>query len=266
MAELANQKIHQITDKTKTRNAPEFITEDVIEVRRAKLIYYKWISHLMVLLASIAILYTISATLVILKLVPNIMIDPQIFVELSDSQSLVKRKYITAVMPKCETTDCENVKYEMISRERIMVNFIKQYVELRNTFIKDEAEMKKRWLWGGLVSYLSTYKVYKAFEKEYPKVTKELNESKASRSVEILSVERSGGNNSYAWNVEFKTYDYSFPKDSVGQQKIEPKIEERYWTVTIRCRTYPNRRTAYRRLLNPLGFAVIHYSQSEIEN
>lgn len=252
MAQIQNQKILRLADKNKAREAPEFITEDVVEVRRAKLIYYKWISRLMTVLASVAMLYTICATLAILKLVPEMMIDPQVFVELSDSPSLVKREYIN---------------HKMISRERIMINFMKQYVELRNTFLKDEAEMKKRWLWGGLVSYLSTYKVYKKFEAEYPKLTAELVESGASRSVEILSVERSGGENSYVWKVEFKTYDFLYNENKVGIRKnVEPVITERYWTANITSRMDPFRRTAYRRLLNPLGFVVVNYFQSEIEN
>lgn len=250
MAELENQKVLKITDKTNRQEAPEFITEGVVEVSRAKLIYYKWISHLMLLLATLMMVYTVCATLAILKIVPEVMFDPQIFVEISDSQSLVKREYVSRAMA---------------SRERMMVNFMKQYIELRNTFIKDESEMKKRWLWGGLVSYLSTYEVYKKFEKEYPKITKELGEEKnASRAVEILSVERSGGDKSFAWKVEFKTYDYSFKADNMGLNKnIVPIISEKYWTANITCRVNPNRRTSYRRLLNPLGFVVVNYFQSE---
>lgn len=251
MVDLPNQKILRIQDKNKTSEQPAFITEDVVEVRRAKLIYYKWISRLMALLATLSLLYGVCATLAILKLVPNIMYDPQLFVELSDSSSIVKREFINR---------------RMESREKIMVNFIKQYVELRNTFIKDEAEMKKRWLWGGLVSYLSTYNVYKKFEAQIPKVTEELKQANASRSVEILSVTRSGGEQSFIWKVEFKTYDYTFNSFNAATSEIQPSITERYWTVNIRCQTDENRRTAFRRLLNPLGFVVTDYFQSEIEN
>lgn len=267
MAELENQKVLQITDTNKTANGPAFITEDVVEIRRVKLIYYKWVSRLMLVLATGMILYGISATLAILKLVPNILIDAQIFVEFSDSQSLAKREYITAIIPRCSTPkECEKIQRSMIWRERVMVNFIKQYVELRNTFIKDEAEMKKRWLWGGLISYLSTYEVYKLFEQDFPKLTKEMVDKKASRSVEILSVGRSGGEKSYVWEVKFKTYDYFFDENGMGMNKnVEPIIEEKYWRANITCHTDPNRRTAYLRLLNPLGFVVIHYSQDESE-
>ncbi len=250
MAELQNQKILRITDKNKPHEAPEFITEDVVEVRRAKMIYYKWISRFMALLAVCALMYNVAVTLAILKLVPEIMIDPQIYVELSDSQSVVRR---------------EHINHKMESREKIMVNFIKQYVELRNTFLKDEAEMRKRWLWGGLISYLSTYKVYQDFAEIYPKLTNELVKADASRSVEILSVGRTGGEQSSVWKVDFKTYDFSYKNEGFGNTKnVEPIVIERYWTANVRGLIDPNRRTAYRRLINPLGFVVVSYSQSEI--
>lgn len=251
MVDLPNQKILRIQNKNNQNEQPAFITEDVVEVRRAKLIYYKWISRLMAVLATLSLLYGVCATLAILKLVPNIIYDPQLFVEVSDSSSIVKREYINR---------------RMESREKIMVNFIKQYVELRNTYIRDEAEMKKRWLWGGLVSYLSTYRVYKKFAAQFPKVAEELKEAQASRSVEILSVTRSGGEKSFIWKVEFKTYDFTFKSADDAKSEVKPSITERYWTVNIRCQVNEGRRTAYRRLLNPLGFVVTNYSQSEIEN
>ena len=109
--------------------------------------------------ATLSLLYGVCSTLAILKLAPELLLDPQIFYEVSDSKHLVKR---------------ELIHQRMTSRERIMINFMKQYVEVRNTFIKDEAEMQKRWMWGGILSYLSTYKVYQDFAKEYPKIEKEI--------------------------------------------------------------------------------------------
>ena len=253
MAELANQKVLRITDKNKTNSEPNYITEDVIEESRAKLLYYKTISVLMALLATISLCYSVASTLVILRLVPRIMYDAQIFVkDPLDSNGLVKR---------------EHIDRKMESREKVMVNFIKQYVELRNTYVQDELEMRKRWLWGGLVSYLSTRAVYKEFEREYPDLMKYLKEMNASRAVEVLSVERSGGEKSYVWKVEFKTYDFTFGNDQDYTAKnIKPKIIERYWTANIRCYANIHRRTSYRRMLNPLGFVVSSYYQSEIDN
>lgn len=253
MANIENQKILQITDKTYKEKTPDFITEDVVEVRRAKMIYYKWISRLMALLATISLCYCVASSLVLLTLVPRIMLDAQIFTLFSDSSSIVKREYINS---------------KMESREQIMINFMKQYIELRNTYIRDPREMKKRWLWGGLVSYLSTRSVYDKFAEIYPKLSKEMDDNKTSRSVEILSIERSGGEKSYIWKVEFKTYDFGYGASTEYQpnKNLGPEITERFWTANIGCSANRHRRTAYRRLLNPLGFVVHSYYQSEIEN
>lgn len=249
MANIANQKILQIENNADNNIIPDFITEDVVEIRRAKLIYYKWVSRLMILLATCTLVYGVCATLVLFKLVPQIIIDAQIFVLFSDSDSYVKREYIDA---------------KMSSRQKMTENFIKQYVELRNTYIKDELEMKKRWIWGGLVSYLSTRSVYNEFEKIYPKLQNEMEEKKASRSVEILSLKRLGGEKSRVWNVEFKTYDYTYgTKNDYNSKMVEPEIKEKYWTANITCKISPKRRIAYKRLLNPLGFFVVHYSQDQ---
>ena len=80
MANLINQKILRIADNGKSKEPPAFITEDVVEVRRAKLIYYKWISRLMAMLTTVSLLYGVCTTLSILKLAPEIVIDPQMFV------------------------------------------------------------------------------------------------------------------------------------------------------------------------------------------
>jgi len=254
MVEIAKQKIFKLSNRNKTEKTPEFITEDVVEVSRARLTYYKWINRFMTLLVIISLAYGVCAVLVLFKIVPQIVVDPQIFVQFSDSKSWVKREYITQ---------------RMDSRAKIMVNFMKQYVELRNTYMSDTREMKKRWLWGGLLSYLSTYQVYQEFAQEFPKISKELNKIKASRSVEILSVERTGGEKSYVWKIEFKTYDYSYkgdPEYRALNKIFGPDITERYWTANIGARFDSRRRTSYKRLINPLGFVVYKYSQSEIKS
>ena len=93
-----------------------------------------------------------------------------------------------------------------------------------------------------------------------------MTENNSSRSVEILSVERTGGEKSNTWKIEFKTYDYTFKSDFISRKSdVTPVITERYWTANIRGYVDPGRRTAYRRLLNPLGFVVYSYFQSEID-
>ncbi len=251
MANLENQKLLRIGSNDKTNKSPQFITEDVVEVQRAKLVYYKWISRLMGLLAVMSLLLGVCTTLSIMKLAPEIMVDTQVFVNMSDSQSIVKREFINS---------------QMESREKMMINFIKQYVEIRNSYIKDTQEMVNRWEWGGIISYLSTYRVYNKFAEEYPKVKEELDKKRASRSVEILLVERTGGEKSNTWKVEFKTYDYTYNKEELGRlSEVEPTIIERYWTANVRGLINSGRVISFRRLINPLGFIISSYFQSEIK-
>ena len=253
MVEIANQKILKIADRNKIGKTPEFITEDVVEVSRARLTYYKWINRFMALLAIVSLTYSVCSVLVLFKIVPQIIVDPQLFVQFSDSTSWVKR---------------ERIHGQMDSRAKMLVNSIKQYIELRNTYLSDTSEMKKRWLWGGLISYLSTIPVYKDFAKEFPQISQELNEMQASRSVEILSVKRTGGEKSFVWQIEFKTYDFTYrgdPEYRSIHKIFGPEIIEKYWTANLGAQFVPTRRTSYKRLMNPLGFVVYKYSQSEIK-
>ena len=263
MARIENQKVLKITNSVYKDHTPDFIIDEVVEVRRAKLVYYKWIARLMTLLATMSLIYLVCSSLVLLTLVPKILVDGQIFTLFTDSDSFVKREYVSAK----EVFRTGNKKDIMESREEVMINFIKQYIELRNTYIKDELEMQKRWMWGGLVSYLSDSSVYNEFAEIYPKLQQEMDENNASRSVEFISIKRTGVKKSDIWEVVFKTYDFSFGTNSeYSSKQAKPKIIEKYWKVNIGCATSPYRRLAYVRLLNPLGFYVITYSQSEIEN
>ncbi len=248
MENLENQKILKITSNNKT---PDFITQEVVSVQNIKVIYYKCVSVFMTFLATISILAMVCLTLSITKLAPEILVDAQVFTPMYDSNSLVKKEHIDRYME---------------SRENMMINFMKQYVEMRNTYIRDDKEMTNRWEWGGLVSYLSSYKVYKEFAQEYPKLKQEMEDNQSSRSVEILSVERTGGSKSNTWKVEFKTYEYTFyNKDYAVKTTVEPIVKERYWTANVRSYIDVNRRTSFRRLINPLGFVVHKYFQSEVE-
>ena len=42
-------------------------------------------------------------------------------------------------------------------------------------------------------------------------------------------------------------------------------MKERYWTASVTARFYPERVFMGRRLINPIGFTVTRYSQSEVE-
>ena len=50
------------------------------------------------------------------------------------------------------------------------------------------------------------------------------------------------------------------------KKSVEPIIIEKYWTASVRGYIDVYRRTSFRRLINPLGFVIYSYFQSEIED
>ena len=84
------------------------------------------------------------------------------------------------------------------------------------------------------------------------------------REVEIISITRQGGSRSAVWKVDFKTYDlYNEGGKTQGQQ--ESTLRVRYWTASITAYFIPDRSFIVPRLINPLGFTVTRYSQTEVE-
>ena len=147
----------------------------------------------------------------------------------------------------------------MASKPQLMETFVRQYVITRNTIIDDSMEMRSRWQPGGMVNFLSAPLVYNDFYKqELPKL-KEYQDKHLTREVEIISVIRQG--KSATWKVDFKTNDLYSDNANSGVQYFK----ESFWTVSITSYFIPERSFVGRRLINPLGFTVTRYSQSEID-
>jgi type IV secretory pathway component VirB8 len=141
-----------------------------------------------------------------------------------------------------------------------MEMFIRQYVITRNVILDDELEMQSRWFAGGLVNYLSSPAVFTEFESKEVKVNLPLYaRNHLVRDVEINSLTREGGEKSRAWRVKFTTYDISSQTREAGGGRVIV----RHWTASLQAVFVPERMFLSRRLINPLGFTVIHYSQSE---
>ena len=84
------------------------------------------------------------------------------------------------------------------------------------------------------------------------------------REVEIISATRQGGNRSAVWKVDFKTYDL-YNEQSKTQAQQETTLRVRYWTASITAYFIPERGFVLPRLVNPLGFTVTRFSQTEVE-
>lgn len=239
-------KVLSIEDKNSQTHV-NFIDKEEKETTSLKMVYYMWLSRLFIFFATISLIVFLSTSLSLFRLAPMVEVEPFLIIRQDNSDNLVRS---------------EPISQNMASKDLLLKTFIKQYVILRNTVISDEAEMSSRWLTGGMINFMSSWQVFYQFRDS----TKDMMDKKEYysfvREVEIISIARQGGKRSEVWKVDFKTYDLRPGNANSGGALI---MKERYWTASVTARFYPERVFMGRRLINPIGFTVIRYSQSEVE-
>lgn len=245
--------MNSITDRTKVLSitgtgqpSHNFINVEEREVESLKLKYYMWLSRLFILFAILSLLVFMSSSLALFKLAPTINVEPFLVINQDQSESIVRHEPITN---------------DMASKELLMQTFVKQYVVLRNTVVNDVREMYMRWLPGGMVHFLSSWPVFNQFQGPSDKTLLDLKQMDIVKEVEIISASRLGGKRSPVWKVDFKTYEMT----PAGPAKGAMILRERNWTASVTSYFFPERIFMGRRLLNPMGFTVTRYSQSEVE-
>lgn len=247
MAELTegSKKLLLSGDKPKTEEPHfEFVTEESREEHSSKEIYFRWLSRLVVFCAIISLSFFLSATLVIFRLAPEITVEPLLIIKQNDSETMVRYEPITEKMP---------------SAKQFMEMYIKQYVILRNTVVNDMQEMRTRWGPGGIIQYMSAPDVYSAFVGQNIDAVDKMFDNEYSSEVRIDELSKES-ESSPAWTVVFTIFNLSKNRGSSGALTLKTK---RY-KVSITPKFIPERRLLRARLLNPLGFTVMKYNQSEI--
>ena len=157
----------------------------------------------------------------------------------------------------------EAITNRMASKNQLMETFVQQYVILRNTIINDEREMQTRWYPGGMLSFLSSPRVYNEFTQYRESIWGQIRHDGVVREVEIISIGKLGGERSPVWKVDFKTYELS--QNAVDQKTKARILSVRYWTASVTAFFIPGREFVGLRLINPIGFTVVRYSQAEVE-
>ena len=228
---------------------PQYINKIEEETRTVRQIYYLWVSRFFILTATVSCVFLVLASLSLFKLAPMVTVEPFLLVTQSESSDIVRN---------------EAMDKDMASKEKLLKMFIKQYVVLRNTIINDPIEMRTRWMGGGMLNYLSSPDVYNDFANATKALWETIFKQVMVREVEIISISKQGGSKSAVWKVDFKTYDlYNEGSKSQGQQ--EATLRVRYWTSSITAHFISDRAFILPRLVNPLGFTVVRYSQTEVE-
>ena len=211
--------------------------------------YYLWISRFFILTAAISMMFLVLASLSLFRLAPMVTVEPFLLTSQSDSESIVRN---------------EAIEQSMASKDKLLEMFIRQYVIIRNTIINDPIEMRTRWMSGGMLNYLSAPDVYNDFGRATKTIWETIFKQVLVREVEIISVTRQGGSRSAVWKVDFKTYDL-YNEQGKTQAQQETTLRVRYWTSSITAYFIPERSFMFPRLINPLGFTVTRYSQTEVE-
>lgn len=235
-----------IADKNRQEHT-NFINKEEEEKSSLKMMYYVWLSRLFIFFAIISLIIFLSSSLALFRLAPLVEVEPFLIIRQDNSEKIVRS---------------EPISQNMASKDLLLETFIKQYVILRNTVVSDEAEMNSRWLPGGMINFLSSWPVFYQFRDSTSKIMDKKEYYNFVREVEIISIGRQGGKRSEVWKVDFKTYELRPGNANTGGALV---MKERYWTASVTARFYPERVFMGRRLINPIGFTVVRYSQSEVE-
>ena len=221
-----------------------FITEETKDTVSTKEIYFRWLSRLVFLCAVVSLAFFLSATLVIFRLAPEILVQPLLIIKQSDSEHMVRYEPITE---------------DMSSLRQLTEMFVKQYVIMRNTVINDEQEMRTRWGPGGIVNFMSAPDVYNTFVGRHAESIDQMFDNEYSSEVQIDRVYKDS-ESSPAFSIEFTVFSLSKRHENGGDLRM--KINR--YKASLTPKFIPERRLIRPRLLNPLGFTVIKYNQDEI--
>ncbi|MBO4285485.1 MAG: type IV secretion system protein [Alphaproteobacteria bacterium] len=228
--------------------AQNYITDEESRLKTFKETYYQWVSRLVMLFCVLSLAFFTSASLVLFKMAPLVRVEPFLIISQDNSDSMVRYE---AIAP------------DMASSRQMMENFIRQYVIMRNTVLNDEREMQSRWFAGGVVNYLSSPSVYIDFKRTQVSELSNLLQKGVVRDVEIISIGKVGGEKSPVWKVDFRTYDLSPSALGTGGNRLVLKTN--YWTASVTAFFIKERLFMAKRLMNPLGFTVTRYSQTQVE-
>lgn len=252
MAELGRIGIKRVLLKgtvppPKKEEVPvSFLSEPSGEDRSLKEIYFRWLSRLIILCGIISLSFFLSASLVVFRLAPEILVEPLLLIRQNDSQSMVRYEPISTKMP---------------SIRQLTEMFIRQYIIMRNTVINDVQEMRTRWGPGGIVHCMSAQDVYADFVGLNAGSVDKMFDDGYSSEVKINEISKES-ETSPAWFVVFTVYNLSKDRGKGGALTLKT---QRY-KVSMTPKFIPERRMYRARLINPLGFTVMKYSQSEIRD
>jgi len=212
------------------RRRADVVVENATEKR------YLWTARAFAIIFAVSLCCNIILTYVIVATMPLYRVEPYLL-SFAD-----KGEQIYEVQP---VKKIREYKY-------LTELFVREYVLLRNTFINDIDEMKRRWGKGSSLFEMSDQNLYKNFWDSFATRTLEqIRKYNITRNVKIVSATEVGMEKGQTWwEVEFRTSD-------MGPSYGTPEVTR--WVADIRIGYRPKRVQFKERLKNPLGFTVFKY-------
>lgn len=195
---------------------------------------YLWTARAFAIITALSICCNIVLILAIFQVLPLYRVEPFLLTFQNRSEQVY---------------NIQPIKEGLRNQKAITEVFVRQYVLLRSSFMRDSAEMEARWSADGPVKEMSSPKVYQDFLDNTAKKALQVISSRGlSRDVKILSVNELANG---IWQVEYETRDM-YP------ESVQPEVN--YWTASLNV-TYRKKNVKYGdRLKNPVGFTVTRYS------
>lgn len=174
----------------------------------------------------------------LMQTVPKIKLLAQILV----SESLESRQNVRA----------EPFESNIIDKKMLEEMFVRSYISLRFTYFPDEAQMRYTWGTYGPLWFLSSPRIYRQFWNNtigpYKKLPEYIKANPLTQSVDIKSMFKRDN----IWIIEVQVY-----------QLQGGTITEKTYTLNLTVTYVDERKVFNNRMVNPYGFVVVRYTQTE---
>lgn len=226
--------IHQ-NQASQRKRPSDVIVENATEKR------YLWTARAFAIVFAVSVCCNFILTYVIISLVPLYRVEPYLF---SFSN---KEEQIYNIQPVSNIYD-----YKYLTEI-----FVREYVILRNSFVNDVDEMKRRWGTESTIREMSSAGIYDSFRKEFAdKAIEQIRKYNITRDIKIVSVAevvgKGGEDGRTWWQVEFRVED-------MMPEYETPRVST--WLASVQILYRAKRVKFGERLKNPLGFTVVSYKQ-----
>ena len=230
LLEGRGEKVVQQPSPVRRKKQADVVVENATEKR------YLWTARAFAVIFAVSLCCNVILTYVISVTYPLYRVEPYLLSFQDKSEQIYRVEPIDKIKD-----------YKFLTEL-----FVREYVQLRNSFVADYEEMKKRWGKNGKLREMSSDKNYKEFWEKFANPTLEkIRKNSIRRDVVFKSVTEVGGKDGKAWwEVEFTVSDMTPTKEIPDTTTWTARILVQYRAKYVRFNE---------RLKNPLGFTVLEY-------